>query len=133
MNWKLIFLLSLISIAMAIAEVFGLPQMLDRIFWPLILIFDAFMIARSTTEKRFLNGFMVCIFNCVWITLIHAAMFDTFAKDNPDVMSSFRNPAMDPHTMMFLVVPMIGIITGLITGTITWIMGKFIKPQTQAA
>ncbi len=128
MNWKLLFLLSLLAIVIATAEVFGLPQMLDRIFWLVVLIFDAVIIARSTTEKRFLNGFMVCIFNCVWVTLIHAVMFDTFAKNNPDVMSSFSTAPMDPHILMFIVGPIIGIVTGLITGTVTLIAGKFIKP-----
>jgi len=128
MNWKLLFLLSLISIAMACAEVFGVLGTFDNILWPLILIFDAVMIAKNTRQKLFLHGFMVCIFNCIWITAIHGALFSTYAANNPEMTNNFKNISANQQMLVFIFGPIIGVFTGLITGVITHLLGKFIKP-----
>jgi len=71
MNTKLIFQLSLFGLAMAIATVFWIPSNIEPIFWVVIFIICAYLIAKKSTGKYFLHGLLVSIVNSVWITAAH--------------------------------------------------------------
>lgn len=83
MNWKLIFQLSLFGLVMAFATVWVIPEKIEPFFWLVIFIFCAYTIARVCTSKYFFNGFMVSIFNCVWITAVHGIFCATYLKNHP--------------------------------------------------
>jgi len=70
MNWKLIFLLSLFGLAMAFATVFWIPTKTEPVFWALIFIACAYIIAKKVPGRTFLHGLMTGLFNCVWITAL---------------------------------------------------------------
>jgi hypothetical protein len=46
MNWKLIFLLSLFGLAMGFATVFVLPTKIEPVFWLVIFVISAYLIAK---------------------------------------------------------------------------------------
>ena len=71
MNWKLIFLLSLIAIPVAFGTVYFIPSYVEPVIWLILFIICAYIIATYCSGRFFLHGFMVSIFNCVWITAIH--------------------------------------------------------------
>ena len=127
MNWKLVFLLSLFGLAMGFATVSLSPSTVEPFFWLVIFIFCAYVIARKAPGKYFLHGFMVSIFNCVWITLAHASMFYTYAANHPEYMQMVEGlpPALagHPRRLMFLIGPISGVIFGLILGLFSWIAG----------
>src|SRR6202000_357933 len=109
MNWKLIFQLSLFGLIMAFATISLIPEKLEWIFWLVIFIFCAYTIARVCTTKYFLNGFMVSIINCVWITAVHAIFCAAYMKNHPDMTpANMHLPAamfIHPREAMLVVAP----------------------------
>ena len=129
MNKKLILGLSLFGIAMAIAAVFGLTKNIEPFLWLIIFIFYAVIIARNTTEKRFLHGFLVSVLNGAWIAIIHSAFFSTYIANNPEMMANYEKMPhfASPQIMTLIMGPFIGAITGLVAGLFAAIAGKLIR------
>ena len=56
MDWKLIFGLSLFGLAMAIGTVFVIPSNVEPIFWLVIFLVCAFLIARMRPDRLFFTA-----------------------------------------------------------------------------
>lgn len=127
MNWKLIFVLSLLAIPMAFATVYYIPQNVEPVVWLVIFIVCAFIIAKVARGKFFLHGFLVSIFNCVWITAIHFIFFDAYYANHPN-LAEMKD--VTPQTMRYaglVIGPVIGIISGLILGLFSFVAAKILK------
>ncbi len=132
MNWKLIFKLSLFGLAMAVATVYWIPSKIEPIFWLVIFIICAYLIATNCTGKYFLHGFLVSLVNCVWITGTHIALYATYMSNHPEMASMTANmPLQDhPKLLMLLTGPVAGIISGLVLGLFAFIASKLVKNKT---
>ena len=130
MNWKLIFGLSLFGLAMAIATVFVIPSNIEPIFWLIIFIICAVIIARQVPSRHFLHGLMVGIVNSIWVTGAHILLFDAYIAHHAKEAAMMQNSPMAPRVMMAVIGPFVGVISGIVLGLFAWIAGKFIKrPQ----
>jgi len=128
MNWRLIFLLSLFGLAMAIGTIWLIPMNVEYILWPIIIIICAYIIAKRCTKNYFLNGFMVSIFNCVWITAAHLIFFSAYMENHMEMANKMHGYMSDhPHRAMVIMGPIIGIISGLVLGLFSWIASKMVK------
>ncbi|MBM2839935.1 MAG: hypothetical protein HW412_463 [Bacteroidetes bacterium] len=129
MNWKLIFQLSLLGLAMAIATVSWIPSNIEPFFWLVIFIICSYLIATKCEAKHFLHGFMVSIFNSIWITAIHVIFFDTYMANHPEMaqMNTSMPMADSPRLMMVIMGPVFGAAFGLILGLFAFIASKIIK------
>jgi len=129
MNWKLIFQLSLFGLVMAFATVFFIPTKFEWVCWLLIFVICAYLIAKKCSGKYFLNGFMVSIGNCFWITIIHVLFYNQYMALNPDMMAMNANMPMPTHprVMMLIIGPVIGIVSGCVLGLFTFIASKIVK------
>jgi hypothetical protein len=135
MNWKLVFLLSLIAIPMAFGTVYFIPPMLEPVLWLIIFFFCAFMVAKFCSRKFFWNGFMISVFNCIWITLIQYAFFDAYYAHHPELAKmNDATPQMMRMGLLFIG-PLVGIFSGTILGLFSWLASKIFKktPPTEAA
>jgi hypothetical protein len=135
MNWKLIFQLSLFGLAMAFATVFWITSKIEPVFWLVIFVLCAYLIVRNCAGKYFLHGFMVSIFNSIWITGIQIAFFATYMANHPDMEQMSANmPLSDhPRLMMLITGPLIGVVSGLILGFFAFLAGKLMnKPGLRA-
>jgi hypothetical protein len=132
MKWKLIFLLSLFGLAMAFATVFWIPFKFEPLFWLVIFLFVAWLIAKNCTSQYFLHGFLVGLVNCVWITAIHAFYFHTYMANHPGMATRMADMPMAGHPlrMMVLMSPVVGIISGLVIGLFAFIAAKMMKKNT---
>lgn len=134
MNWKLIFQLSLFGLAMAISTVFWIPSNLEPVFWLLIFIICAYLIARHCTGKFFLHGLLLGIFNSVWITVFHLLLYKTYITGHSkeaEMLSATPMPK-HPRLMMLIIGPFFGIISGLVIGLFAFIASKIWKPRAAA-
>lgn len=122
MNWKLISQLSLFGLAMAIATVSWIPSSIEPFFWLVIFIICSYLIATKCQAKHFLHGFLVSVFNSVWITTIHVIFFDTYMANHSD-MAQMNASRM----MMVLMGPVFGAGFGLILGLFAFLASKIIK------
>jgi hypothetical protein len=135
MNWKLIFLLSLFGLAMGICTVFFIPSKIEPIFWLIIFLVCAWIIARSGSPA-FLTGFLVGIVNSLWITACHVLLFNTYVANHPQEAAMLKAmPAgISPKLVMSVTGPMVGVISGAVIGVLAFIAAKLMrKPSASAA
>jgi hypothetical protein len=134
MNWKIIFLLSLFGLAMGIATVFVIPSNIEPLFWLVIFVISAFVIARATASRHFLHGLLVGIVNSVWITGAHILFVNQYLANHAKeaaMMQSMPRPD-SPRLMMALVGPIAGLVSGAVIGILAFIAGKLLKPRLSA-
>ena len=118
MNWKLIFQLSLFGLAMGIATVFVIPSRIEPVFWLVIFVICAYLIATRCSRGYFLHGLFVSLLNSVWITAAHVVFFDQYITNHRQeaaMMTSMPLPN-SPRTMMALMGPVIGLASGVVLG-----------------
>jgi hypothetical protein len=128
-NWKLIFGLSLIGLGMALATTYVVPMEVERWLWIVIMLFNIVMIVKFCSGKYFLNGFLVSIANCVWITSVHILLMDTYISNNPSYLDMLHQMPMPdrPRVMALMMGPVVGIIFGIVQGVLAWLGAKLIK------
>jgi hypothetical protein len=120
-NWKLIFLLSMFGLAMGIATVFVIPSNVEPLFWAVIFVMCAYVIASRCSRRYFLHGLFVSLANSVWITAAHIAFFDQYITNHrreAAMMTSMPLPN-SPRTMMALMGPCVGLASGVILGLLS--------------
>jgi hypothetical protein len=129
MNWKLIFQLSLFGLVMAFGTISLIPDKVEPLFWLVIFIVVAYIIAKTCTGKFFLNGFLVSMFNCVWIMIAHVLFYNAYAAHHPEMVNMFPPNALSnhPRVLMLLVGPFMGAAFGLVQGLFAFIASKMVK------
>jgi hypothetical protein len=129
MNWKLIFGLSLFGLAMSIATVFWIPMKIEPLFWLVIFVISAYLIAKKCTGNYFLHGFLVSIVNSVWVTGAHVALFKTYMGYHPNMarMNAHLPMMGHPRMMMLIMGPLFGALFGVILGLFAFIASKLVK------
>jgi hypothetical protein len=128
MSWKLIFALSMFGLAMGIATVFVIPSKVEPIFWLVIFVVCAVIIAMRSPGKYFLHGLCVSLVNSVWITAAHVALFDTYVASHAQEAAMAKNMPVPPRVAMLLTGPVIGLVSGLVLGLFSFVASKLIKP-----
>jgi hypothetical protein len=133
MNWKLIFSLSLFGLAMAVASVYWIPENIEWIFWLVIFLVSAYVIARNAPGKYFLHGLCVSIVNSIWITIAHITFYTTYVANHPRWLEmNAQGPlAEHPKRMMAVSGPIIGLLSGIILGLLALLLSKLVKRRAQ--
>lgn len=134
MNPKLIVALSAFGLLMAFATVWMVPSSVEPAFWLVIFLLCAFFIARFAPGKHFLHGLCVSLLNSVWITSVHIAFVGEYLARHGQEAAMMQNmPAPDsPRLMMALTGPVVGVVSGLVLGGLSWLASKVVKPAAAA-
>jgi hypothetical protein len=127
-DWKLIFQLSMFGLAMGIATVFVIPSSIEPIFWLVIFVICAVIVAKQRVGKPFLHGLLVSLVNSVWITAAHGLLFDTYVANHARETAMMQGSPVPPRLMMLLTGPIIGLLSGLVLGLFAVVASKAIKP-----
>jgi len=127
MNWKLIFALSLFGLAMGVATVFVVPSKVEPIYWLVIFVVCAVIIARAGVPKPFLHGLLVSVVNSVWIIAAHEIFFDRYVAGHPEE-ASMPTGGIPPRVFMVIFGLIIGVVSGLVLGLFAWTASRFVKP-----
>ena len=130
LNFKLILQLSLFGLAMALSTVFVIPSNIEPLFWLVIFIVCAVVIARRCAGQHFLHGFAVSLANCVWITSFHLLLFSSYLARHPQEAAMMKTmPLPDsPRLMMLMTGPVVGVVSGIVLGLFAFIASKLVKP-----
>ncbi|MCB0726045.1 MAG: hypothetical protein KDD00_01175 [Ignavibacteriae bacterium] len=121
MNWKIILYLSLASIVIGVASVFGI---FNSNFMPLVMLIfsvvSGYVIAKKSNTQLFMNGVLVGLFSGILISVIQAVMFDTYLLNNKESLDGFTNitGAMPTTSVIIFLGPFIGLIYGIIAGMV---------------
>jgi hypothetical protein len=134
MNWRLIFLLSLLGLAMSLASVSLIPEKYDMMSIGVLLLINAFVLARYLNGRYFVSGIMVSLFNAVYITAVHVIFYDTYIANHPAMVKMGDEGMMHSHSQMSMVMmgPIIGIGIGLVQGFLAWLASKIMKKPSIA-
>ena len=134
MNWKLILQLSLFGLAMGIATVFVIPSKIEPLFWLATFIVCAYIIAKRLPDKHFLHGFFVSMVNCVWVTGSHILLFDHYVTNHSQEAAMMQSMplASSPRMMMALTGPIVGVISGVVLGLLSFVAGRLLRTRPPA-
>ena len=135
MNWKLILQLSLFGLAMGVATVFLIPSNIEPVFWLVIFVICAYVIAVRCSSRYFLHGLFVSLVNSVWITAAHIILFDQYITNHRQeaaMMTSMPLPDF-PRTMMALMGPVIGLVSGVVLGAFALVAHKFLPARARTS
>ena len=137
MNWKIIFQLSIFGLIMAFGTVSLIPEGFEPLFWVIIFIFCAWVVAKVCYGKYFLHGFLISLVNCVWITAVHVFFRETYVAHHPKAAALFATMPPEllvhPRFAMVLTGPVFGIMFGIILGLFSFIASKIVKNESPAS
>ena len=136
LNYPLIFILSLVGLAIAFTGVYGITTMQTEPYvWLVVFIAFAFIIARFAKGNYFLHGFLVSVLCGCWIGLIHALYIHQYLRSNPrlkplyDEMPHIGNPKIT----IALSGPMAGVVFGIVAGLFAFIAARILNRKAAAA
>ncbi len=133
MNWKLIFQLSLFGLVMAFGTIALIPEKVEPFFWLVIFSVVGYFIAKTCTSKFFLYGFLVSMFNCVWIIIAHVWFYRSYMDHHPDMAKMLPDMLpTHPRIKMIIAGPFMGAGFGLIQGLFAFIASKIVKRDPSA-
>jgi hypothetical protein len=129
MNWKLILQLSIFGLVMGIATVFIIPSKIEPVFWLVIFLTCAYLIAKHCPDKRFLHGLLLGLANSIWITAAHVLLFDSYVARHAQEAAMMQSMPLpySPRMMMALIGPVFGLVSGVILGLFAVVAGKLVK------
>lgn len=131
MNLKLILQLSAFGLIMALGTVSLIPAQIEPVFWIIIFIICAWVIAKAAPAKYFLHGFLVSLVNCVWIIAVHTIFYDTYIANHPNIaLMNEGTPAAvanHPRVVQAVFGAIIGVISGVVLGLFSIIASKIVK------
>ena len=129
MNWKLVYSLSSIALFMGITSSLGLTQNIEWFLWLVVGLFSAFLIAKRTTDRYFLTGFVVGFLCGVLNSFTQGIFFSLFVENNPSATASLQEltPGISPRLFLFIAGPIIGLATGVIFGLLALLASKLDK------
>lgn len=129
MNRKIVFQLSLFGLVMGFATISLIPQNIEPLFWLIIFIISAYLIAKNCAGKYFMHGFFVSLLNSFWITFIHIIFFEKYLANHSDeilMMSQLPLPYSPRIVMLMAGIPF-GVAFGLILGLFAFFASKIVK------
>ena len=128
MNWKLVLQLSLFGLAMGIGTVFVIPSNFEPIFWLVIFVICACVIAIRCSQRYFLHGLFVSLVNSVWITASHILLFDRYMAGHPAEASMMASMPLSgsPRVMMAIMGPVVGLVSGAVLGLFAVVASKLV-------
>jgi hypothetical protein len=127
MDWPLVLKLSLFGLAMAVATVFVIPSSLEPVFWLVIFMICAVVIARQAEGRNFVHGLLVGIVNSVWVTGAHVLLFDTYVANHQAEAQAMSTMPLPPRVMMAVIGPVIGVVSGVVIGILAVIAAKILR------
>ncbi|MGA9717485.1 MAG: hypothetical protein WBQ79_04325 [Acidobacteriaceae bacterium] len=135
MNWPLILGLSLFGLAMGIGTVFFISSKIEPYLWVTIFLISAFLIARHSLHRRFLHGLIVGVANSIWITATHILFFARYMGGHAREEAMLKSVPLFswPRLMMVVTGPVVGIMSGIIIGTLAIVCGLMVRQSGSKA
>jgi hypothetical protein len=127
MNWKIILQLSMFGFIMAFGTISLIPEKGEFFFWLVIFAFCAYVIAKVCDRNYFMTGFMVSIFNSIYITAAHAYFYNAYMANHPEMAKMTVGITNHPIVLMVVLGPFYGALFGLIQGLFAFAASKMVK------
>jgi len=131
MNWRLLFLLSLFGLGMGFTTIFWIPTNIEPIFWLMIFLVCAYLIAKYAPNKYFLHGLTLSMLNCIWVVGMHVLFVDDYLINHPEEATMMEDMPLPefPRLMMLLLGPFFGIASGIVLGLFCFLANKLMRSR----
>ncbi len=128
MNWKLIGIISSSGILMGFLTVLGINRNIELIIWIILALIALIILIKKLNRRYFLHGFTAGFLAAVFATSIQIIFYSTYLQNNPNLKEQLNQlpQGFDLRHFFILIVPMIGIISGLTLGIITLVVSLFL-------
>lgn len=129
LNWKLLFLLSLVGIPLGVVQLFnawGGPF----IELGVVLALSeacAVIVVKKTARLYFLSGFMLALMTGLWQNIIYVAFFSTESANHALYIQSLADWGPDARVSIFLYGVVTDVVQGIVLGVLFFITGKVMK------
>ncbi|MCA9288403.1 MAG: hypothetical protein KDA05_07455 [Phycisphaerales bacterium] len=135
MNWLLVLLLSVPGALMGLLSVRGHTRGIEPYLWVVLGVFASLVVSRTSGGRVFLHGLAIGVAWGVLNGVVAGALFDTYARHNPEIVERFAARAGGPpaRLMYLMAAPVVGLVTGLALGGMCWVASLAIRPVTPAA
>lgn len=129
MNWRLIFLLSLLSIVLAAASILGFVKSQEWLMWLIMGLYCGWQFTGRVKDDFFLHGFYLGILDGIFNSVAKALFFSSYISNNPRMAEEFRNLPQDlsPQMVLLIMGPIIGAFSGVAFGVIAVLASKLRK------
>lgn len=134
MNWRLIFVLSGLSIPLGVASVLGVAGNDEWLMWLLAGIFCALQFARKANDDLFLHGFYLGIFCGMFSSFVQAMFVATYLANNPRMFEVLNMLPQDlpPRGVLLIMGPLIGVVSGIVFGILSVVAATIMRrPSTE--
>lgn len=127
MNWKIIGIISSSGIVMGFLTVLGINRNIELIIWIILAVIALIVLIKKLKRRYFLHGFTAGFLAAVFATSIQIIFYSTYLHNNPNFNQQLSKlpQSFDMRHFFILIVPMIGIISGLTLGIITLVVSLF--------
>ncbi len=133
MNWPLVLLLSLFGLVMGAATVSLVPFAIEPLLWLAIFLVCAYAVARRVSGMRFLHGLTIGLINSIWVTAVHLALFNKYVIHHMAQASMMKDLliAHSPRLTLAAVGTAIGLVSGIVIGTLCAMAGRWTRPEAE--
>jgi hypothetical protein len=131
MKWGLVAELAVPGLAIGLAVVYGLSETTMWIAWALLRLGSAVWIARALRRAHFAHGFLGGFLGAGSAVLSAAVLFGTYTANHPEFLENAAKtaPSLDPRLLLVLVAIGVGLVHGILQGTLAWIAGKIVTSR----
>ena len=135
MNWKIIIGISLTGVLMGVGLVAGWIGGLEGEAWFLISIPCGVVIAKNVKTRRFLHGFLAGAIAGIIGAAIEVVFMPTYLANNPETARMFAETLgeFSPRMLMLILVPFVGLISGLVLGVISVLIARLLARPDRSA
>lgn len=126
MNWRLIFLFSLLAVVLAVASILGFVKSYEWLMWLVIGAYCGWQFAGRVSDDFFLHGFYLGILDGILNSTIKAIFFDSYLSNNPRMVEAFSSLPQDlsPRLVLLIMGPIIGAFSGVVFGVLAFMASK---------
>ena len=125
MNWGIILLLSSFGLVMGLLSIKGYTQKLEPFLWLLFAIVTTLILSKNIDNKTFMHALLIGLFWGVLNGITQSAFFDQYLANNTNLQERFKQSSViKPRYFVLMTGPVIGLITGLVLGGLTFLFKK---------
>lgn len=133
MNWRLVALLSCLSVVLAAVSLIGFARGHEWVLWLLIGIIGAWQFATKVSENHFLHGLYLGIFSGILNSIFRALFFESYIASNPNMLDALAGLPQDlsPRMVILIMGPLVGSLVGVVYGLLA-AAGSLVRKRTHA-
>jgi len=127
MNWTIILVLAFPGLIMGVLAINGYTQKIEPFLWLLFGLATALILSKNISSKPIFHALLIGLFWGVLNGLFQSFFFDQYIANNPGLQDRFKQSKfLQPRQMVLVTGPVIGLVTGVVLGGLTWLFKRII-------